>query len=566
MRVLGRLRRCRKGIATIIGIAFFLLLFVASITTVFVMTNSLSEFQRSAQSSIEEATERAQERIEITSAHLDSTPGTSKHLVLNVTNRGSVPAVLTRLIILNATDNERQIFLLDDIVTAPGESITNTTKVSLATGKNYEIRVVTERGNIASFNLVASLRARIAVVAPSLIETNTNATVLVIIGNNDTSNNSLFELQPTLTVTPAGAALLKTGPTPAKVALLTPGSTAVFKYVFLVTGTAQSFTWTGSFVNAPSNIFDTADAQAKLGTGAQLTQTAGVINVRGGIPNPEDGTTSKFNNWALILSNLTNRTITVNGIAFSAVSQQLFRSPAFGIPIFPSSGWSVATTSESAIIFWTDADGFDISPGHAINFTVRALGANIRAIETDILLIATTSDGRITSTFTSSQDAAYPGMTLYLNSCCPEGVNRPKTWALSNETAVKETTTPKFNLTLENTGNSVLSSRSNLTIIVPIGWTNIAFPTGAGTDTSFWDVNNIKTISNDDGTTTIKVGSIPTSLAGGLTKLFVFEAQAPSVDNDTLYSFTSTVFYSGLTDPPAVASTLSEFVVTVENS
>jgi len=247
MAGIGSLRRRRRGQATIIGMGLFLILFMLTFSTLFFYITTLNEYNRVVQTASSADLSRIQEDIRITSAYLDA----QKRLILNMTNRGMEMAHLTRLWIINQTDNQHYQYDFDNLYLAPGESISNTTRISLKTGKDYTIRIVTEKGNMVSFNLVPQIRARLRFIAESTVVKGLNNTIVLAVTNNDTSNNYIYNLEPTINITPSAGVEYKSGPEPAMVSVLAPGSTAFFQWDYRNTGDALRLTYNGSFVNAP---------------------------------------------------------------------------------------------------------------------------------------------------------------------------------------------------------------------------------------------------------------------------------------------------------------------------
>lgn len=248
----GSLHRRSRGQATIIGMAFFLVLLTLAFSTIFFFTTNLNEYNKAVQAVNDADLSRMQENIRITSAYLNA----QKKLVLNVTNQGTGLAHLTGLWIINQTNNQHYKYDFNNVYLAPGESVSNVTQVTLASGKNYAIRVVTERGNTVSYNLAPKVTARLNLSVPALLLQGNNFTVSLFVTNNDTSSNYIYNLVPNVTSS-TGAAKMQ-GPTPASVTLLPPDQTAVFTYTFYVNATKGTLiTFNGSFVGAPKGNYVT---------------------------------------------------------------------------------------------------------------------------------------------------------------------------------------------------------------------------------------------------------------------------------------------------------------------
>ena len=548
-----------------LGIAFFLLLFIASITTVFVMTNALMELQGTARITAEAETERTQERIEITSAYLKDN-GPSRPLVLNVTNSGSVTAVLSRLIIINVTDNDHQVFSFNAIVN-PGDSVTNTTQVSFPTGKEYEIRVVSERGNIASVNLVPAVRARVDLIAPGSALFKQNFTVVLLITNNDTSANSIFNLQPTLTPT---SGLVQGYPVPASVSLLPAGSTAAFTYVYTAPSSTGTISFNASFVGAPQGNWVTAtttviEAEAEFAEFAQFAFNAlGLLaaDIRPTIPNPMYKESNHPAFWGLTVTNSLNRSLTVYSVAMINPVRPLFDDMN---EVFPQNGtWSHNIFATSSLILWSHPDGVAIPPKSAFNFTFLTwTGTDV--VEDLIIFEAVTSEGKVTRQGAITSRSTDPTVNLFYTNDRSDPFKATGAPGAEQKTGkggfivlnLPEQTSKTYNLTIRNNSDNTLNSKVTVIVNVPDKWTSIS--ASSQTNSTYWDPATITT--NPDKSTSISVTSTVTSLAAGEVVFFEFSATSPSLTAKTLYVFKTAIFYPSFSEP--IASASGDLVVSV---
>ena len=216
--------------------------------------------------------DRVHENVLVTSAYLNS----NNNLILNITNRGQSTVNIQHLWVRDNTDNTHYLwsnsstdnpnYTFPMLNIDPGSSADYTTTQSFTLGHDYSIQVNTARGNSASYHIVPSLQARIQIISPSYnasLALGTNVTVTLCITNNDTSGNSLYNLQPDLSVDPAPSLSRVSGPSPPMVELLPPGDSAFFSYVYTVTGDglthllngtyigSRTISLNGSFVGAP---------------------------------------------------------------------------------------------------------------------------------------------------------------------------------------------------------------------------------------------------------------------------------------------------------------------------
>lgn len=536
MKAIGKLRKSKKAVSTVIGTIFFMIIFFSSFLTMLYVTSTTSQLEQ----------QRVHENVVITSAYLDR----NKRLALNVTNYGSVTSHLTRLWIINATDNNHNNFEFDYYL-GPGEAISNITRVTLTSRKTYAIRIATELGNIVSYNLVPQLRARISLFANPTVQTATNMTIFMLVTNNDTSNNNIYNLVPTLTVSPTEAVVLKEGPTPPSVSLLPKGSTAFFRWVYEVTGAALKFTFNGTFVDAPQGVYATSVCSALLGPPIILAFGSG-SDVLFGVPSPGDITEGKESYWGVIIGNPSDRNLIVYSVTITCTAARLHKANrVWGV--YPSTGWASSNpTATSSIVEWKSITGVAVGARSAYNFTCRGeLRDSI--IEAPVFIEALTSEGKFVKVCMMTQASTYPCMNLYYTK---EPTSPTNNWGYVIA-GVPKSSSKTFNVTLYNSGSNALSSNASLNILTPAGWRNVAAASGqAG---GFWGTPVIS--SNIDGSSTIRVTSTATSFAAGAYKVFQFSATSPTVDKTALYKFPTISYYPAF--PYFISAANCEAIVVV---
>jgi len=481
-------------------------------------------------------TDKIQENILITSAYIDS----NGHLVLTIANRGSVTANLVRLWVINQTDNTYWEFPFSQQYLHSGATITNTTNAVFTSGQDYSVRVVTERGNIASYNLVPEVNARISIMAPSTNIIGNNATIILSITNNDTSGNNIYNLVPQLTVTPASSLLLQEGPTPSSIELLPSGATAYFVYVYKVTGSGLTITLNGTFSGAQpgnyvnSTIYATTINVAVSNTNMPILE----LDSLGSIPALlDDGGGRTY--WGITLVNPYNRTIIVYSVAAMAPSSTLFKNTTgtYG-GVNPSTGWFATRESSFSGILWQSIGSpIVIAPYSAFNFTFYAEVTGTY-IETPINVEAITTEGKFMKTFSTSVNKDYPSINLYLTSNPSNPINS-KTYTHLN---VAPYSTQKYNITIYNSGDTALSSKVNLLLLIPVGWTNVT-----ALNQPDWNFATQSVTQQNDGSWFITVESNSATLPAGQARVFQFSAVTPDVTSNTLYVLSLTAYYPGFT-------------------
>jgi hypothetical protein len=561
MEATGRRRKSLKGQATVLGTVFFLVLLVTSLGTISYFTYSLNEYNEAMRLANEFDISKMNEGLEITSAYLNS----NNNLIINMTNRGTETVHPTRLWIINSTDNTHSSYSFNSLYLEPGESASNVTQVTLTTGKEYEIRVVTERGNIASVNLAPNVQARINVLVQSPVFSETNVTIGVYITNND-SSNYLYNLTPTLTVTAAGGGSVVEGPAPTSVALLAPSESAVFIYTLYIDGTKNRVTVNASYVGAPQGnyVLDTtrmaelvAAASAIAAAATTMRYPIQSLTVYGSTPNPNGLGPNDKSYWGVTIANPHNRSITVYSVAAVASSVQLWDG-ATGIN--PTTGWTQTNpTSVSSMIYWQSATGVNVNPASTYSFIFEG-EHKATAWETPVMIESLTSEGKFYQTFAATQDGNTPSINLYTTT----NVNAPTTTSYMKYDYgnIPVNTTKTFNVTVWNSGVSKsLGSKVQLFITTPVYWTNITAASGqAG---GYWGTPTIT--ENDDSSHFIAVISTASTLNKGEAKVFSFNATSPAEqENAQLYIIPVISYYPDITAFPAIAEATTNIVVEVD--
>ncbi|MGF3522341.1 MAG: hypothetical protein ACQXXJ_04500 [Candidatus Bathyarchaeia archaeon] len=509
-------------------------------------------------------TERFQEHVVITAAYLNP----EGRLVVNVTHQGSVTAKLVRLWVINQTANEHFYFNFSNLYITPGMSVSNVTALTLARGKDYAVRVVTERGNIASYNIAASYsggggasgKARLSIMASSTNYIGNNVTVVFCVTNNDTSGNNIYDLEPTMSVSPAPSLELLEGPTPSRVELLAAGSSVCFVYVYRVTGSGLSSTLNGSFVGAPvGNYVTTTIYAASLQVSVEVTSMPLVnLDAFGSIPALLDSTAGVLTYWGVALANPYNRSITVYSVAVLSTSMDIFDVNSL-VAVNPASGWySLRSSGVYSGVFWEASRAgapITIPPFSTYNFTfaIAISSGNTLVIETGITVEAITTEGKFLKTFSTSAFKDYPAISLYLTRT-PSSPLTDKQYSLAGVPASANRT---FNVVIYNSASSnALTSKVNLLLLVPSGWSNVSAAVQSG-----WNFTSQQITQQNDGSWKITVESSSATLGAGSYLVYQFSAVTPAVSSTTLYVLAITAYYPGFS--PSITSAYCATVVQV---
>lgn len=531
----ANVKRSCRGQASAIGAVLFLALLVLVIA--FVQEAYMVQINMNQVDA-----EKIHENIVITSAYIDS----EAHLVINVANRGSVTANLIRLWIINQTDNQYAEIPLSGLHLEPGASLSHVTIQTLNSGQDYAIRIVTERGNIASYNLVPAVHARVSIIAPSSNIIGNNVTIILCITNNDTSGNNIYNLVPQLTVTPNSSLLLQEGPNPSSIELLPSAASAYFVYIYKVTGSGLSINLNATFLNAPEGNYVTTTIFATTVKADDDSSSMPLLNldIFGSIPALLDSSSGVPTYWGVSVINPYNRTIRVYAVGIVSPSFNIFDESAPFAGIYPTTGWTVDQIPTSSSVFWESSGTPIIIPAYSVyNYTFHA-EVNLDSIETPINVEVVTNEGKFVKGFATSVHANYPSMNVYLTQT-PVTPTVSRTYALTD---ILADSTQTFNVVVHNSPNAeTLTSRVNLMILVPTGWTEVNAISQPG-----WNFASQSITQQDDGSWMVNIESSGAVLAGGSSLVFTFSAKTPAVSSKTLYNIPVTAYYPSFS--PSITS------------
>ncbi|HXX06362.1 MAG TPA: hypothetical protein VEJ68_06045 [Candidatus Bathyarchaeia archaeon] len=243
----------RRGLSSIVGGVFFLIIMVTGASYILYSMNQLDTFSQAIISKNQQDRDKVQENFQITSVTL-----ANNKFNVTVQNTGMIPINITRLWVENKTDATWPIskYVVNQIVT-PGQTLSKigqTLPLYAKSTQAYGLTLVTDRGNseVALVNSASVKPLMIQLfVLPDTVPTGFDTTVLFAVTNNMTNNGGLSNLQPNIKVGSYGAtATLVSGPEPPLYPFLSQGDTAYFKYVYSISGTAgQKVNFTASLQN-----------------------------------------------------------------------------------------------------------------------------------------------------------------------------------------------------------------------------------------------------------------------------------------------------------------------------
>ncbi len=231
--------KSRRGLSTVIGAVFFVIIFTTTIAYVTYDMNLLNNFSRAVVVKNQADADVNHEAFAITKLSINN-----NKFNITVQNSGNIPINMTRLWIQNKTDVSwgTSKYVLNQVV-YPGHTLTNigqSLSLKALTSQGYDINLVTARGNTKEFFVNSVSQQPVSLQLFALPDTgpyNFNTTLLFAITNNMSNNNVLSNILPNMTVTPTGTtATLISGPSPASYPLLPNGDVAYFQWKYKISG------------------------------------------------------------------------------------------------------------------------------------------------------------------------------------------------------------------------------------------------------------------------------------------------------------------------------------------
>jgi hypothetical protein len=193
----------------------------------------------------------------------------TSNYTLNVTatNDGPTQSQLIWLGIFNNTANptnpENQTYQkLNNVFVGPGQTVNIVSNVTVTSGNQYLIQLVTELGNTVDCNFYSANYVSCAltlVTAPPTVYQGNNVTVLLTVTANNTLVNSIQSLTATINATPTGLVQLMSNSS-LSVTGLTQGTSAFFWWVYNAVSTG-TVSFNASYLQAPTGTYALSTAQ-----------------------------------------------------------------------------------------------------------------------------------------------------------------------------------------------------------------------------------------------------------------------------------------------------------------
>ncbi len=233
----------RRGISTVVGAVFFIIIFTTAVTFVTYDMNLLNNFTSAFVTKSQADADANHEEFSITKVTIDN-----NKFNITVQNSGNIPVNINRLWVQNKSDITWGTSKYDvNQVVYPGNSLSKigqSIPLSAKPTQGYDIKLVTMRGNVKEFFVNSASQAPVYLqlfALPNSGPNNFNTTLLLGVTNNMTNGGALSNIQANMivkNVTGFGKTTLISGPTPTFYPLLNNGDVVFFKWDYKINGTS----------------------------------------------------------------------------------------------------------------------------------------------------------------------------------------------------------------------------------------------------------------------------------------------------------------------------------------
>ena len=263
--------RKHRGLSAIVGTIFLVAVMVSALSYVSYSMNVLGNFSESLITEEKKQKDKQGEEIQI--GTISVTPSNKLNAVIK--NTGDVTVKIKTLWVYDINDSTKMQKYSISKTIPPGTTVTigNDLAFTMNPTKGYNIKLITERGKTESFYVNSGANEHLNIrtqTIPETIPVGFTTTVLLMVNNNMTNHNVLYNITPSLSLVGVGSptVTLVSGPEPTSYPSLAPGDTATFRYSYKIDGnTDDSVSFNGTIANAKSG-----DYSIKTVTLTEITQ------------------------------------------------------------------------------------------------------------------------------------------------------------------------------------------------------------------------------------------------------------------------------------------------------
>jgi len=425
----------RRGLSTMVGIVFFVVALSSAAAYISYSMNTFDNFAQSIIVKDAQNIDRLKEDIEIISVTLTDT----NKFDITVLNKGLVPTKLVRLWVTDQSSNPitHQKEDLNVLINSGEQEKNIATNLGITANPtdSYTVKVVTERGNTASFVLFTKTIAQIDLIVPATVLPNSKIHVLEIITNNSTTTSTIANMSGTMK-NDKGLIATETPTEPYKLGL-NNNELAIFSWTFVAPSSDGLIKFNASYVGAPGNvnvtkIVDVSSVEnsqsASSSEWAEKARRVGILI--SGLPNPLEGGTESgdgLGKFGMGIINPLNRPVEVYALGLSSPLGKIFKNtnPIGEEPLY---GWTTESLDldQFSVLLWESSkDCFPtpctgvprLVPGESIvEWKVELPNAEGDPIlEAPIFVESLTSEGKLLAIYTLTSDEKYPTMNVFKN-------------------------------------------------------------------------------------------------------------------------------------------------------
>lgn len=399
--------------------------------------NTIDEFAQSVIVAEAENIDRGREGITISQAAL-----VGGEFNMTVVNTGSLPVKLTRLWVVDQDTGVNSKADLDIRINPGNQGYVDETGISVDSTTTYSLKLVTDRGNIATFSVSPDTSTQVQLIIPGEVQPGENFRVVTLITNNSTLPNNIVDLVPIIknnsTLTQID------GPLPPSIKTLPQGNTATFTSTYVAPAVATGVLFNATYAGAPasalvnSNMTVALSEESEAATNSQWSQAASRVGILiSGVPNPVEaagsGGTQK---WGVGIINPLDRDVEVYAISISTPGMDFLGGSVVGYE--PNDlNWRLQTAGNN-IVLWEGGDAPHIIPAKSVgNFRVTTHGSSIGNAPTELLgtIQALSSEGKLSAIYpVFAPPRSPPSGSCSMWSTCPSmgATSRPLPWSISS--------------------------------------------------------------------------------------------------------------------------------------
>ncbi len=266
----------RRGLSTVVGMVFSIIALTTTVAYVSYSMNTLGQFNMSVITKNQQTIDTGKEKFQISSVQV-----VNNKFNITLVNTGILPINITKIWVQNttATDWTRSYVPVNNFV-GPGATLKNIGQnIPLyysSASPSYHFKLVTSRGNTQEFNLNSIGSQPLLVqfnAIPNQIPPSFTTTILMTVTNNMTGNNYFINVQPQMIGLPvytgSGTTMVSlVSQQTTSYPVLGPGNTAIFKWVYKVSGlNADTVKLTAALNGNPYSYSDTITLMDPLNAG-----------------------------------------------------------------------------------------------------------------------------------------------------------------------------------------------------------------------------------------------------------------------------------------------------------